>query len=211
MSEIFDLHCTDCSRLRDFLLSVKAEHPAYHCLPVAPFGAADPALLIVGLAPGKHGANATGRPFTGDHAGILLYETLFETGFGSKPESISADDDLKLINCRITNAVKCLPPDNKPVGAEITLCNRFLREEISRLKKGAVVMALGSIAHTAVLKALSLKLSQYKFGHASVHALDEITLIDSYHCSRYNTQTKRLTPDMFKSVFKQARELINVA
>ena len=129
----FDLDCKQCPRLAEFLRKVKKQHPDYHALPVAPFGVANPKLLIVGLAPGMHGANATGRPFTGDYAGILLYETLFKFGFSNIPESVSLDDGLKLKQCRITNAVKCLPPENKPVGAEIKTCNQFLFQELACL------------------------------------------------------------------------------
>jgi len=205
----FDINCRQCDRLANFLDEVKAEKPDYFARPVPAFGAKKAQLLVVGLAPGMHGANRTGRPFTGDHAGILLYETLHAFGFANKSESISADDGLKLKNCRITNAVKCLPPQNKPTGAEINQCNAFLAEELKSMPKNSVLIALGSIAHNAVLKALDLKLSAYKFGHNAEHKLtDNLTLIDSYHCSRYNTQTKRLTEDMFHDVFAKARVMI---
>jgi len=205
----FDLNCRRCDRLAKFLDDVKDEHPDYFAKPVPAFGAKKAQLLIVGLAPGMHGANRTGRPFTGDHAGILLYQTLHKYGFASKPESLSADDKLKLINCRITNAVKCLPPQNKPTGPEINTCNLFLAEELKSLKSGSVILALGSIAHNAVLKALGLKLSTFKFGHDSAHALEnKCILLDSYHCSRYNTQTKRLTEEMFCDVFAHAQKLL---
>ena len=203
----FDLNCTQCPRLARFLTEVKAKHPDYHCRPVAPFGDDMARVLIVGLAPGMHGANATGRPFTGDHAGILLYETLYEYGFSTAPTSVSADDGLKLLNCRITNAVKCLPPQNKPVGAEINTCNSFLTNELEAMAENSVIIALGSIAHNAVVKALSLKQKDFKFGHLNQHQISVGTLLDSYHCSRYNTQTKRLTPEMFKQVFALARKL----
>ena len=206
---IFDLNCTQCPRLASFLSEVKAKYPDYHSRPVAPFGDDNARVLIVGLAPGMHGANATGRPFTGDHAGILLYETLFEYGFSTAPTSVSADDGLKLLNCRITNAVKCLPPQNKPVGAEINTCNHFLKNELHTLPAQSVVIALGSIAHNAVIKALSLKQKDFKFGHLNQHSIPMGTLLDSYHCSRYNTQTKRLTPEMFKQVFDQAQKLVS--
>lgn len=206
---IFDLDCRQCQRLSDFLDDNKREHPDYHARPVAPFGAARPSLLIVGLAPGMHGANATGRPFTGDHAGILLYQTLYDYGFSNKAVSESAADGLKLKGCRITNAVKCLPPQNKPTGEEIRTCNGFLKAELEGLKQDACVIALGSIAHSATLRALGLKLKDYPFIHNKLHELPNgLSLIDSYHCSRYNTQTKRLTEPMFRAVFKQARELI---
>ena len=208
--EQFDIDCKACSRLAEFLEDTKSQYPSYHCRPVAPFGDPAPDVLVVGLAPGMHGANATGRPFTGDYAGVLLYETLFETGFSNKPESEHVNDGLELINCRITNAVKCLPPQNKPTGAEINQCNTFLEAELKSLAGKKILIALGSIAPNAILKALGLKLSAYKFGHAAEHALpDGYLLIDSYHCSRYNTQTKRLTPEMFKQVFLVARERFN--
>lgn len=206
---MFDINCRDCSRLANFLDQVKKDYPNYHARPVAPFGDDNARLLIVGLAPGMHGANATGRPFTGDYAGILLYETLHKYRFGSRSESVSADDDLRLTNCRITNAVKCLPPQNKPTGKEINICNKYLSEEIKAFSDDSVIVALGLVAHNAVLKALSLKQSQFKFGHNALHNLPNgISLIDSYHCSRYNTQTKRLTEAMFHAVFDRARQLL---
>jgi uracil-DNA glycosylase family 4 len=152
-----------------------------------------------------HGANATGRPFTGDYAGILLYRTLYDFGFSNRPESVSRDDGLTLTGCRITNAVKCLPPQNKPLTGEIRQCNTFLRQELSDLPAGAIVLALGKIAHDAVLRASDLRLSAHPFGHGNLHQLDNgLTLIDSYHCSRYNTQTRRLTEEMFSDIFRLA-------
>ena len=205
----FNLDCVACPRLAEFLADVRTQYPDYHARPVAAFGDENPDVLIVGLAPGMHGANATGRPFTGDFAGVLLYETLHNTGFANQSESTHVDDGLQLTNCRITNAVKCLPPQNKPVGAEITQCNAFLREELLALKGAKVLIALGSIAHNATLKALGIKQSTCKFGHGNEHLLDGgFTLIDSYHCSRYNTQTKRLTEPMFRQVFERAKQLI---
>jgi uracil-DNA glycosylase family 4 len=199
----FDLDCRRCPRLSSFLDAVKAQHPDYHARPVPPFGDADPALLIVGLAPGMHGANRSGRPFTGDYAGVLLYSTLHKFGYASAPVSVSADDGLKLTGCRITNAVKCLPPENKPEGREVTACNHFLAAEIASLPKDAAILALGNVAHASVLKALGLKAAACKFGHAARHALpDGRVLYDSYHCSRYNTQTRRLTEPMFHAVFE---------
>jgi uracil-DNA glycosylase family 4 len=205
---IFDRGCKACPRLAGFLDEVNARHPDYYCRPVPPFGDGSARLLIVGLAPGMHGANRTGRPFTGDHAGILLYETLHRYGFSSKAESLSADDGLTLLDCRITNAVKCLPPDNKPVGAEINTCNRFLANELDTLESGSIVLALGGIAHRAVVKARGLRQADYKFAHAADHDLGEFRMLDSYHCSRYNTNTRRLTPAMFDAVFERARELL---
>jgi len=206
--ECFDVSCRQCPRLAEFLDQVGEEYPDYHARPVAPFGAKVPDLLIVGLAPGMHGANATGRPFTGDHAGILLYETLFKYGFSSSPESLSADDGLVLKGCRITNAVKCLPPQNKPLTKEINTCNTFLQRELYALEAGAVIVALGTIAHKAIVRALALKQKEFCFSHAAEHSLpNDYYLIDSYHCSRYNTQTRRLTEDMFHQVFARAAEL----
>jgi uracil-DNA glycosylase family 4 len=181
---------------------VASEHPDYHAAPVAPFGAADARLLIVGLAPGMHGANRTGRPFTGDHAGILLYRTLHRFGFATAEHAIAPGDGLELIGCRITNAVKCVPPQNKPEPAEIRDCNRYLAAELAGLEAGSAILALGTIAHRAVLMGFALPAAQYAFGHGAVHALPNgHTLFDSYHCSRYNTQTNRLTPAMFEAVF----------
>ncbi len=207
---IFDRDCRACPRLAGFLDEVNARYPDYYCRPVPPFGDASARLLIVGLAPGMHGANRTGRPFTGDHAGILLYETLHKFGFSSAAESLSADDGLALLDCRITNAVKCLPPDNKPIGAEINTCNRFLVNELATLAPGSVVLALGGIAHRAVVKARGLRQAEFKFAHAADHYLGGIYLLDSYHCSRYNTNTGRLTPTMFDAVFERARELVQL-
>lgn len=208
MSE-FDTGCRRCARLATFLDEIKLKHPDYHAAPVAPFGDPSAGLLIVGLAPGLHGANRTGRPFTGDYAGILLYQTLYKYGFASKPESESREDNLELINCRITNAVKCLPPENKPSTAEVAQCNRFLTAELSGLKTGSVVLALGGIAHKAVLRAVSEKQSAYAFAHASEYPLDAgFTLLSSYHCSRYNTQTRRLTTEMFEAVVERAGQLL---
>ncbi len=207
-ANIFDKDCRACPRLATFLDEVGQRYPDYYCRPVPPFGDASARFLIVGLAPGMHGANRTGRPFTGDHAGILLYQMLHKHGFASRSHSESADDDLKLINCRITNAVKCLPPGNKPVGAEINTCNDFLRAELRTLARGSVVMALGGIAHRAIVKALGLRQADYKFSHGGLHDLGDCRLLDSYHCSRYNTNTRRLTEPMFDEIFAAARELL---
>lgn len=203
----FTTDCTRCERLAAFLADVRSTHPDYFGRPVPSFGPADARLLIVGLAPGMHGANATGRPFTGDHAGILLYRTLHDFGFANQPEATAIDDGLQLIDCRITNAVRCLPPQNKPVGAEINACNDFLAEELAQRSPGSVVLALGLVAHNAVLQAFALRKADYKFAHGSNFALPgELRLLSSYHCSRYNTNTKRLTPEMFAAVFRSARE-----
>ncbi len=206
---IFDASCRACPRLAGFLDDVIERYPDYYCRPVPPFGDNDARLLIVGLAPGMHGANRTGRPFTGDHAGILLYQMLHKHGFGSRSVSESADDDLELIDCRITNAVKCLPPDNKPVGAEINTCNSYLANELDGLPVGSVVMALGGIAHRAVVKARGLRQADYKFAHEALHELGHLRMLDSYHCSRYNTNTGRLTEAMFDAVFAKARALLD--
>jgi uracil-DNA glycosylase len=202
----FDVACRRCARLADFLDTVREKNPVYWCKPVPQFGVEAPRLLIVGLAPGMHGANRTGRPFTGDYAGELLYGTLHKFGYASGPVSISADDGLQLVDCRITNAVKCLPPQNKPTPAEIKTCNRYLRAELSLQAPASVVLALGRVAHEAVRMALDVKASAAQFGHGARHDMPgELILIDSYHCSRYNTQTKRLTVAMFHAVFDQIR------
>ena len=207
-TRIFDRNCRACPRLAAFVDAVQARHPDYYCDPVPPFGDAAARLLIVGLAPGMHGANRTGRPFTGDHAGILLYRTLHDFGFASAPESTSADDSLTLTDCRITNAVKCLPPDNRPVGAEINTCNAFLAAELATLRPGSVVVALGGIAHRAVIKGLELRQSEFKFAHDALHEIGDLWLLDSYHCSRYNTNTGRLTPQMFAAIFRRAQAIL---
>ena len=198
--------CTACPRLAGFLADVRCSHPGYHARPVAPFG--DPAarLLIVGLAPGMHGANRTGRPFTGDYAGILLYETLHRFGFSNRPESVAVGDGLELKDCRITNAVKCLPPENKPETAEIKTCNRFLAEELAASPDVRVILALGLVAHKAVLMATGRRQASLDFAHGTRHDLgDGRILVDSYHCSRYNTQTRRLTAEGFHDVFRTIR------
>jgi len=207
----FNPGCVRCPRLSTHLRHIRREYPEYHARPVAPFGVPDPWLLIVGLAPGMHGANATGRPFTGDHAGILLYQTLYDFGFSSQAKATRRNDGLQLINCRVTNAVKCLPPENKPTGGEIRQCNDYLRSELGALRRGAMILALGKIAHDAVLRALDLKLKQYPFRHGAQYRLDHgYRLIDSYHCSRYNTQTRRLTPEMFTDIFENILKVYNV-
>jgi len=207
-TEYYDPDCTQCPRLAEFLAEAHRAHPAYFTRPVPSFGVAAPRILIVGLAPGMHGANATGRPFTGDYAGILLYETLHELGLATRPESISADDGLTLRNARIVNAVKCVPPENKPLPDEIRRCNGYLKTEMAVLKSVRVVLALGRIAHDAVLLAQDLKRSQFAFAHGREHSLDGTRyLVDSYHCSRYNTNTGVLTAPMFKKVVARACEL----
>lgn len=208
-SQPFSLDCTRCARLAAHLADVRAEHPDYHARPVPPFGDRKPSLLIVGLAPGMHGANRTGRPFTGDHAGILLYETLHRYGFGSRAIAVDPDDGLVLQDCRITNAVKCLPPENKPLPAEIRECNGYLRAELQALMPAAI-LALGTVAHQAVLRALDQRIADFPFAHGARHRLGgDMQLFDSYHCSRYNTNTRRLTPEMFREVFADIRKYLD--
>ncbi len=198
----YDPECRDCPRLAAFLDTVRVNHPRYHARPVAPFGDPHPRLLIVGLAPGMHGANRTGRPFTGDYAGILLYRTLYRFGLASAESSVAADDDLALQGCRITNAVKCVPPENKPETREVHTCNRYLRYELGQMPAHTAILALGTIAHRAVLLALDCKPSAYPFAHGATHDLPgDRVLFDSYHCSRYNTQTNRLSSSMFEAIF----------
>ena len=205
----FNPHCLACPRLASHLSNIRDMYPRYFARPVPPFGDPKARLIVIGLAPGMHGANRTGRPFTGDHAGILLYETLHRHGFADRPVSESARDGLKLKNCRITNAVKCLPPGNKPLPAEIATCNLYLQTELAKLPHGCVLLALGTVAHDAVLKAFKLKRKEYKFAHGAQHALPNgLRLIDSYHCSRYNTQTKRLTAEMFDQILHKAKGLL---
>jgi uracil-DNA glycosylase family 4 len=204
----FDSACSLCPRLAAHRAALKRQYSGYHNAPVAAFGDAEPALLIVGLAPGLHGANATGRPFTGDFAGILLYRSLFELGFSNAPKSRSADDGLRLNGVRITNAVKCLPPANKPTTDEANTCQRFLTREIEAMPTSTVLLALGTIAHRSVIRSAGGKLSDYRFAHGAVHRLPGgRQLVDSYHCSRYNTQTGRLTAEMFVAVLAKARSL----
>jgi uracil-DNA glycosylase family 4 len=203
-----DHSCRLCPRLAKFRAESAERYPGYFAAPVPAFGAGAPRWLIVGLAPGMHGANRTGRPFTGDHAGVLLYATLHELGASSAVESVSRDDGLQLFDVRITNAVKCLPPANKPTPEEIRTCNRYLRQELDHLGSIKVLVALGRIAHDATLEALGLRRSAFTFAHGAEHRLpDGRWLIDSYHCSRYNTQTRRLTPEMFRAVLGRAQRL----
>jgi uracil-DNA glycosylase family 4 len=204
-NKLYDASCIRCPRLATFLADIRARHPDYWSRPVAPFGADAPRILIVGLAPGLHGANRTGRPFTGDFAGILLYETLFEHGLASAATSLAVNDGLVLRNTRITNAVKCLPPGNKPLPDEVRTCNAYLTTELEALPSVRVVLALGRIAHDAVLLAYGLRRSAFVFTHGGEHRLTATRhLLDSYHCSRYNTQTRRLTAPMFKEVVTRA-------
>ena len=207
-SEVYDPGCTRCPRLAEFLAEVHVSYPDYWARPVPSYGAPDPRIVIVGLAPGLHGANRTGRPFTGDYAGELLYRTLYEAGLATRPESLSADDGLELRHARIINSVKCVPPGNKPLPDEIRTCNAYLKAELGSLKRIRVVLALGRVGHDAFLLASGLKRSRFPFGHGREHRLDETRhLIDSYHCSRYNTSTGVLTEPMFRKVVARACEL----
>jgi uracil-DNA glycosylase family 4 len=211
-SATYDPDCTRCPRLAAFLERTRKAHPDYWARPVPSFGASRPQIVIVGLAPGMHGANRTGRPFTGDYAGILLYQTLYEAGLATGPASQSAADPLRLVNARIVNSVKCVPPENKPLPDEIRRCNSYLAEELRQLREARVYLALGRVAHDAVLMAFGLPRSRYLFAHGREHALDAARcLIDSYHCSRYNTSTRRLTPAMFKAVVARACERAELA
>ncbi|OBS10897.1 uracil-DNA glycosylase [Acidihalobacter prosperus] len=206
----FDAACRRCERLTGFLDTVKRKHPAYHCAPVAPFGARRARLLVVGLAPGMHGANASGRPFTGDYAGILLYRCLHRHGFSNMAEVTGPDDGLILQDCRITNAVKCLPPENKPTGGEVATCNAYLAAELQALPPRALILVLGGVAHKATIRALGLRQAEYPFAHAAEYDLpDDRHLLASYHCSRYNTQTRRLTESMFDAVVQRARDYLD--
>lgn len=198
--------CPVCPRLAHFRAGNRAAQPDWFNAPVPAFGPLDARLLVVGLAPGLKGANRTGRPFTGDYAGDLLYATLLEFGLARGTYDRRPDDGLELVDCRISNAVKCVPPENKPTPQEIRVCNRFLQSELAAMPRLKVVLALGSIAHDAVLVASGLRKSVAKFGHGARHALPEgRVLFDSYHCSRYNTNTNRLTPAMFRDVVGKAR------
>jgi uracil-DNA glycosylase family 4 len=201
-----DRDCPLCPRLAEFRTARRADFPDWHNAPVPSFGGRDGRLLIVGLAPGLKGANRTGRPFTGDYAGDLLYATLLKFGFARGSYAARPDDGLSLVDCRITNAVRCVPPENKPVPAEVTACRRFLATELAALPRLGVVLALGTVAHHAVLAALGERRASFPFGHGALHVLACGKLLaDSYHCSRYNTNTGKLTPDMFEAVFTAIR------
>lgn len=200
-----DRDCPLCPRLVAFREANRAREPLWHNAPVAPFGDITARLLIVGLAPGMQGANRTGRPFTGDYAGDLLYATLLEYGFAKGSYQARPDDGLKLVDCRIANAVHCVPPQNKPLPVEINTCRQFLVANLETMPKLRAIVALGRIAHDSVLKPLKLKASQAPFGHGAVHQAGAFKLYDSYHCSRYNTNTGVLTADMFRSVFSRIK------
>jgi uracil-DNA glycosylase len=201
--------CPRCPRLVAFRQSWRQREPAWFNAPVDSFGPNDARLLIVGLAPGLRGANRTGRPFTGDYAGDLLYATLAEFGFARGKYAASADDELELIDCRITNAVRCVPPDNKPTPQETTTCRDFLKATIAEMTKLQAVVALGRIAHESFVLASEARRSKFPFTHGRAHVLPALTLFDSYHCSRYNTNTGVLTPRMFRDVIGQARKFID--
>jgi uracil-DNA glycosylase family 4 len=204
--------CPLCPRLVAFRAAQRAAYPDWHNAPVPAFGDHGARLLIVGLAPGLRGANRTGRPFTGDYAGDLLYATLRRFGFARGDYAARADDGFTLIDCRVTNAVRCVPPQNKPEPAEIANCNAFLAAEIARLPRLEAVLALGAIAHNGILAALNLRRAPYPFAHGARHDLPNgLLLADSYHCSRYNTNTGRLTPAMFEAVVGGLRERLGGA
>jgi uracil-DNA glycosylase family 4 len=201
-----DRNCPLCPRLAGFRAQARAREPDWHNSPVASFGEANAQLLIVGLAPGLQGANRTGRPFTGDYAGDLLYATLLEYRFAEGVYQARPDDGLKLVDCRISNAVRCVPPQNKPLPAEINTCRQFLAATIATMPKLRAIVALGRIAHESTLKALGLRNGAAPFAHGAVHDAGAVRLYDSYHCSRYNTNTRVLTPEMFRNVFAKVRK-----
>jgi uracil-DNA glycosylase len=198
-------NCPRCPRLVAFRKAWRGREPAWFNAPVASFGPSDARLLILGLAPGLRGANRTGRPFTGDFAGDLLYATLAEFGFAKGRYQADPDDGLTLIDCRITNAVRCVPPENKPTPAEIAACRPFLTATMGEMRQLSVVLALGRVAHETFIVARDARRSHYPFTHGGTHAMGAITLFDSYHCSRYNTNTGVLTPQMFRDVFAKVR------
>ncbi len=204
-----DKNCDLCPRLAGFRAENRTKFPDKFNAPVPSFGAESAELLVVGLAPGLKGANFTGRPFTGDYAGDLLYATLLKFGFAQGAYETHAGDGLELKNCRITNAVRCVPPENKPITEEMNTCRSFLVSEIEAMPNLKVILSLGLISHNAVIKTFGQKISTHKFGHGAIHNLgSDLTLIDSYHCSRYNTNTKRLTTEMFEDVFEAIKNLL---
>ena len=201
------LDCGLCPRLVAYRAANRTAEPTWHNAPVHSFGDPEARLLVVGLAPGLKGANRTGRPFTGDYAGDLLYATLLEFGLANGSYGARADDGLALSDCMITNAVRCVPPENKPTPAELTACRSFLAQRIRSLARLATILALGRIAHDSVLAALGLRRSAYHFTHGARHSLPSgLTLFDSFHCSRYNTNTGKLTTEMFRAVFQAVRK-----
>jgi uracil-DNA glycosylase len=200
-----DRNCPLCPRLAGFREATRIREPEWFNSPVPSFGDPDAALLIVGLAPGLQGANRTGRPFTGDYAGDLLYATLLEYGFAKGNYQARPDDGLTLVECRISNAVRCVPPQNKPLPAEINVCRQFLIATIENMPSLRAIVALGRVAHESTLKALGLRGAAAPFAHGAMHQAGAIKLYDSYHCSRYNTNTRVLTPAMFRNVFAKVR------
>jgi uracil-DNA glycosylase family 4 len=198
--------CPLCPRLVGFREAWRSREPSWCNAPVPSFGPVGARLLIVGLAPGLQGANRTGRPFTGDWAGDLLFETLLDFGFATGRYEERADDTLSLVDCRITNSVKCVPPENKPTSAEIATCRGFLSATVAEMDRLTAILALGRIAHDSVVRALGSRPSRLAFGHGARHVVGPLLLFDSYHCSRYNTNTGVLTTAMFRSVFTQIRE-----
>jgi len=203
--------CGLCPRLADFRSEHRAKQPDWHNAPVLSFGPLDAALLVIGLAPGLQGANKTGRPFTGDYAGDLLYKTLGERGFTQGTYDRHAGDGLTLSNARITNAVRCVPPQNKPVGSEVSNCLPFLTAEVGAMAALRVILCLGQLSHNATLKALGQRQSAFKFAHNAVHEIpgQSVRIVDSYHCSRYNTNTGRLTEAMFDDVFDTIDDVLH--
>jgi uracil-DNA glycosylase len=197
--------CPLCPRLAEFRAQARKKEPGWHNAPVASFGDANARLLIVGLAPGMQGANRTGRPFTGDYAGDLLYATLLQYGFASGSYEARPDDSLRLVDCRISNAVRCVPPQNKPLPAEINTCRPFLSMTIETMPRLRAIVALGRIAHDTLLKTFKLRAAAAPFGHGAMHQAGRLKLYDSYHCSRYNTNTGVLTPQMFHAVFAKVK------
>ena len=199
-------NCARCTRLVALREELRVQYPDWHNAPVPSFGDLDARLLVVGLAPGLRGANRTGRPFTGDYAGDLLYATLVKFGFAAGAYGAQPEDGLQLIDCRVTNAVRCLPPENKPIGAEVNACAGFLESELAAMPNLEIVLSLGGLSHKAVIKLLKLKQKNWKFGHGAWHEPADLPVIaDSYHCSRYNTNTGRLTEPMFEDVFRAVR------
>jgi uracil-DNA glycosylase family 4 len=203
--------CPHCPRLVSFRQTWREREPDWFNAPVDSFGPGDARFLIVGLAPGLRGANRTGRPFTGDYAGDLLYSTLTEFGFARGRYQASADDGLELVDCRITNSVRCVPPENKPTPAEIKTCRDFLVATVAEMKNLRVILALGRVAHETIIVASGGRRSQFSFGHGRAHTVGALTLFDSYHCSRYNTNTGVLTEQMFRDVFAQIRKQLDAS
>ncbi len=203
-------NCSKCRRLYNFRKKNQSNNPDWFNAPVPTFGELSSSLLIVGLAPGLQGANKTGRPFTGDYAGDLLYKTINKFNFSKGKYAGTIDDSLKLKDCTITNAVRCVPPQNKPISEEINNCNNFLKKTIEINKNLKVIIALGLIAHKSIISALNLKQKLYKFKHGNKHKIDNLILIDSYHCSRYNTNTRRLNQEMFEKIFFEAKKELKI-